>query len=98
MFKKNIKRNDISKNLSLKTGFPVNITKKLVNDLINLLIVNIKKGSFSLKNVGSFKIINKKERVGRNPKTKEEYVISSRKSISFTVSKKLSENLKKLYE
>ena len=29
----------------------------------------------NLKNIGTFKIINKKERIGRNPKTKEEFYI-----------------------
>ena len=47
----------------------------------------IKDNDLNLKNLGSFKIINKKERVGRNPKTKEEFLIKPRKSISFTASK-----------
>ena len=40
-----------------------------------------------------FKILKKKERVGRNPKTKEEFVITSRKVVSFTLSKKISDKL-----
>ena len=37
--------------------------------------------------------MHKKERLGRNPKTREEFIISSRKSISFTISKKILNNL-----
>jgi integration host factor subunit alpha len=65
----------------------------LVNDLINIIIDNIKKGDFILKNIGSFKIKDKKERIGRNPKTGKEFIISSRRSISFTPSKKITQNL-----
>ena len=38
---------------------------------------------------------NKKERLGRNPKTKTEFVINKRISISFKTSKKLQTNLNK---
>ena len=53
------------------------------------MIDNIKRDSLYLKNFGVFKILNKKERVGRNPKTKKEYIISARKTIKFKVSKKM---------
>ena len=93
MFKKKLKKKDIIDNLGKKTGFSLNLSKKLINDLVIILIEDIKSGSVNLKNVGSFKLIKKKERVGRNPKTKEEFIISSRKSISFTTSKKIAESL-----
>ena len=87
--KNNFTNFDIIKNLSNKTGFSINFSKKLVNEFINILIENIKKNELNLKNFGSFKLIKKKERVGRNPKTKEEFIISSRKSLIFTASKKI---------
>ena len=43
----------------------------------------------SISNIGSFKIKKKNERIGRNPKTKEEHLIKSRKVISFKKSNKL---------
>ena len=42
-----------------------------------------------IHNFGTFKVKKKKERIGRNPKTKENVVISSRNVISFTPSKKV---------
>ena len=87
---------DIIKNLNEKTGLSLNLSKKLINDLIDIIIFNIKKGDLNLKNIGSFKIIHKRERVGRNPKTKEEFIITPRKQISFTPSKKIIKNLDKL--
>ena len=85
----NFKKKDIAKKLSDKTGFSFNYSQKLINDLLNILIKNIKINGLNLKNIGTFKLIDKKERVGRNPHTMEVFVVSSRKSISFNASKKI---------
>ena len=53
----------------------------------------LKKNNLIIKNIGSFKLIEKNERIGRNPKTKEEIIISKRKSISFLSSKNLTNYL-----
>ena len=95
MLNKKLKK-DLIKDITFKTGLSSNVSKKIFNDLVNILIQNIKKGSLVLKNIGSFKIIEKKERIGRNPKTKKEFIISARKTVSFTPSKKIIENLNKL--
>ena len=93
---KNFKRKDFIKNISSQTGYSSNFSKKLLNDLIEIFIDNIKKGNLILKNIGSFKLIKKAKRLGRNPKTGEEFVITSRKSVSFTASKNILEKLNKL--
>ena len=93
MAKYNFKKEDIIKNLSFSTGFSLNYSKKIINDLVEILIKNIQSGNFNLKNIGTFKIIYKRERIGRNPKTREEFVITSRKTISFSLSKKISNRL-----
>ena len=95
MLKKEFKKIDLVKDLSLKTGYSQNYSKKIVDDLIDIFIQNIKSGNLNLKNIGSFNLINKKERVGRNPKTKEEFIITSRISLSFTTSKKIIDALNK---
>jgi len=93
---KNFKKENLIKDLSLKTGYPKNFSKKLVNDLIDVIINNIKLDNLNLKNIGTFKLIKKNQRVGRNPLTKEKFFISSRKSLSFTVSNRISKNLEKI--
>ena len=94
MIRRNLTKEDIIKDLTLKTGFPFIYSKKLLSDLIEIIIQNIKNNNLILKNIGSFKIIYKKERVGRNPKNKQKFIISARKSVSFVASKKLSNRLK----
>ena len=91
--KNNYTKKDIAKYISIKTGFSVNYAEKITNELINILNLLIKNGTLSLKNIGTFKLLNKKERIGRNPKTKETHIIAARKSISFLASKKISQIL-----
>jgi integration host factor subunit alpha len=93
VIKKNLKKIQIAKELSSTKGFPIILSKKLIDDLINIFIICIKKNNLNLKNIGTFRIINKKERIGRNPKTNEIYTISPRRSIVFTSSKTLVKNL-----
>ena len=95
MFKKNLTKSDVIKKLHTNTGFSSNLSKKIINDLIEILISNIKKGHLNLKNVGSFQLIQKNERIGRNPKTKKEYKISSRKVVKFIASKTIYKYLQK---
>ena len=96
MLKTKYKKIDIIKNLSANTGFSNNLSKKLINDLLDTVIQNICLGNLNLKNIGSFKIIKKSQRIGRNPKTKEEFIITARNSISFIPSKKLLEIINRL--
>ena len=93
MIQNNLTKKDISINLSKKKGFSVLHSKKIIDNLIIVFIKNLLKKDLILKNIGTFKVINKKERIGRNPKTKEVFVIKTRKSISFKTSKRLNKIL-----
>ena len=94
---RNFNKKDITLILSKKTGFSANYSNKLINDLVELIISILKENNLILKNLGSFRIIYKKKRIGRNPKTKEEYIISAHKVLSFTVSQNLSKKIKELF-
>ena len=93
MLNKKIIKNDITETLCKQTGYSQALSKKIIDDLIVVLINNIKFGKLTLKNIGSCKIIDKKERIGRNPKTKEQFIISARKTLSFIPSKKILKDL-----
>ena len=90
MTKKNITKIEISKILSRRTGLSSLYSKKILNDLIQIITKQVKDNNLILKNIGTFRIISKNERIGRNPKTKEEFLIKKRKSISFISSKDLT--------
>ena len=93
MKKNSLIKKDLIINLSKKTGFPAVLSKKLINDLLMTLISILKESNINLKNFGHFKVLNKSERIGRNPKTKQEFTIASRKTVSFIASKKLLEQI-----
>ena len=89
----NFKKEDIYKFLSKKKGFPVLFSKKIITDIIEIFIDEIKNNSLNLKNIGTFKVIDKKKRIGRNPKSKEIYEIKARKSVIFKPSINLYKKL-----
>ena len=91
MKKNNIKKIDLSKKLSEKKGFSILLSKKIINDLIDVLSTTIKNNNLNIKNLGTFKVRNKNERIGRNPKTKETKIISSRDVVLFKPSKEFKE-------
>lgn len=85
--KKNLTKKDISLEISKKLGLSDTYILDVTNDLIDILKKLSKKKTLKIKNFGIFKVLYKKERVGRNPKTKQEYMIPARKIISFVSSK-----------
>jgi|TARA_B110000211_G_C14050793_1_gene541123 nucleoid DNA-binding protein len=91
--KSNLTKKDISKNISLKSGIPSFFLNKIIDDLIIFLMASIKKRTIKIKNFGVFKILDKKERLGRNPKNNKTYIISARKSLSFIANKKLNKKV-----
>ena len=93
MSQNNLTKEDISIFLSRKKGYSVLYSKKIINNLIEILIDEINENSFNLKNIGTFKILNKKERIGRNPRTKEIYKIKARKTLAFKPSTNLSRKI-----
>ena len=90
MLKKTFKKKDIAEYLIKKTGLSINFSKKLVDDFISIILMNIKLGGFYLKNIGTFHVVHKNKRIGRNPKTKENFTISSRNTVKFVASKKIN--------
>ena len=93
MSQNNLTKEDICIFLSKKKGYSVLYSKKIINNLIEILIDEIKENSFNLKNIGTFKILNKNERLGRNPRTKEIYKIKARKTLAFKPSTNLSRKI-----
>ena len=89
--RQNLKKKEIVNNLKSTIGFSSKNLLKITDDIIDVIIdVLAKDKKLNIKNFGSFKILDKKERLGRNPKNKKKFIISSRKSISFLSAKKLN--------
>ena len=92
--RENIKKKDIVDNIRLNIGIPNSYADLIINDLIEILIINLKeKSEVKIKNFGSFKLKNKPRRIGRNPKNKKEYDILSRNVGTFKISKYFKEKI-----
>ena len=88
--KKNITRDDIAESINTDFGLSKKDCLEIVNDIIEFIIIGLEKNKiFKIHNFGTFKLRKKPSRIGRNPKTKKEYIISDRNVISFKPSKNI---------
>jgi integration host factor subunit alpha len=84
-------KRDIAKNISLSSTLTLLESSKILDKFIQKIIVSSKKSNLKLSNFGTFSYKFTPKRIGRNPKTKEEYIIKDREKLSFSSSKKIKE-------
>ena len=84
MLKKNFTRKNLSSNVHQNLGFSKNVSSLIIDDFFESLIAElIKFNKIKISSFGSFEVVDKKERMGRNPKTKIEAKIVARKVVKF---------------
>ncbi len=82
-------KKDIAKNISSNIGLSKAESSLLVNSFINIIKTKSKKSSLKIASFGTFSTKKTPERIGRNPKTKQEFIISERSKLKFSASNKL---------
>ena len=88
----NLTKKDLVNLVYMQLGFSKQITENLIADLLSTIVENIKnEKKLKLSKFGTFTIRQKKSRIGRNPKTKETTLISSRNVVLFKPSKDFKE-------
>tara|TARA_B110000495_G_C22513827_1_gene314081 strand:+ start:79 stop:378 length:300 start_codon:yes stop_codon:yes gene_type:complete len=88
----NLTKKDLVNLIYMQIGFSKKISENLIDDFFQTIIYNLKKEKIlKLSKFGTFTIRQKKSRLGRNPKTKEEKVISERNVVLFKPSKDFKE-------
>ena len=93
----NLTKKDLVNLVYMQLGFSKQISENLIEDFLTTIVLNIKdEKKLKLSKFGTFSIRKKKPRIGRNPKTKETKMISSRDVVLFKPSKEFKEfiNLK----
>ena len=93
----NLTKKDLVNLIYMQLGFSKQISENLIEDFLSTIVSNIKtEKKLKLSKFGTFSIRQKKSRIGRNPKTKESKVISSREVVLFKPSKEFKDfvNLK----
>ena len=92
MMRINLTKKDLVNLIYMQLGFSKQISENLINDFLSTIILNIKnEKKLKISKFGTFSLRKKKSRIGRNPKTKEEKVISSREVVLFKPSKEFKE-------
>ena len=88
----NLTKRDLINQIYMQLGFSKLVSENLINDFFSSVILNLKEEKkLKLSGFGTFSIRRKKSRIGRNPKTKESKVISSRNVVLFKPSKEFKE-------
>ena len=88
----NLTKKDLINSIYMQIGFSKNISENLLDDLLATIKENLKnEKKLKLSKFGTFSLRSKKSRIGRNPKTKEQKVISERNVVLFKASKEFKD-------
>ena len=97
MVKKNFTRKDLSNKIYQDLGFSKSYSSIVIDNFFETLIQELlRSNKIKVSSFGTFKVINKSERIGRNPKTKVKAIIAPRKVVTFKPSLLVKEKLNNL--
>ena len=90
----NLTKKNIVNALYMQIGYSKKVSENLLEDIFELILDNlIKHNKVKIAKFGTFILRKKSKRIGRNPKTKENKIISERKVILFRPSKELKKSV-----
>jgi DNA-binding protein HU-beta len=88
-------KQDIVENVSKSTGLSLRQSGDAVDSMIDAIKGSLKQGDkVALAGFGTFSVVQKKERTGRNPRTGETIRIPASKAPKFASSKGLKDSIK----
>ena len=88
----NLTKKDLVNSIYMRLGFSKIISENLLDDFLSTLMDNlIKEKKLKLSKFGTFVVRGKKSRIGRNPKTKVDQIISERNVVLFKASKEFKD-------
>tara|TARA_A100001011_G_C13597682_1_gene550823 strand:- start:79 stop:375 length:297 start_codon:yes stop_codon:yes gene_type:complete len=94
MKRTNISKNNILENIKNQKGFPISFSEKVLNSIFEIITDGLKRDNIlKITGFGTFSILNKKSRIGRNPKTGERHQINSRRVVVFSPSLQVKNKL-----
>ena len=89
----NVTKNDIVKNITKKSLIPTSEGSKILEAFMLLIKNKSKLGTVKVSGFGSFSLKKTPKRLGRNPKTKDSYIIPKLNKLNFKPSKKIKEKI-----
>ena len=92
MVRVNLTKKDLINSVYMQIGFSKNISENLIDDFLLTIIENLKiEKKLKLSKFGTFSIRSKNSRIGRDPKTKEKKIITTRDVVLFKASKEFKD-------
>ena len=88
-----LKKSDIAKNISSKVSISESVSKELVSSFIDIIKLKSNEEDVKVANFGTFTNKVTPQRLGRNPKTGEEHIITERVKLNFIISNKVKNQL-----
>ena len=86
-------KSDIAKNIANKTSISHQKAKQLLDRFIQVVVSGSKKQQVKISGFGTFIKKETPSRIGRNPKTGEEFEISKRTKLNLILSNKIKEKI-----
>ncbi len=88
-----INKNNIAKSISINLSITLDKSSNILDSFLSLIKGNSKKKVVKLSAFGSFNYKKSPQRIGRNPKTEESYIIPILNKLNFKPSNKIKEKL-----
>ena len=86
----NLTKKEIINSIYMQIGFSKKISSNILEDIFQIILKNlIYEKKVKVAKFGTFTLRKKNQRIGRNPKTKEQKIITERNVILFKPSKEL---------
>ena len=96
VFAKTLTKLEIAESIAKTCGLKKKLALKLINSTLEEICAFLEKNiDVKLSKFGNLKVKYKKERYGRNPKTKESAVITARNVVVFRANKTLIKKINK---
>jgi len=86
-------KNDIANNVSKKSLISTSEAKNILESFLSIIKYSSKSRPVKLSSFGTFSFKKTPKRLGRNPKTKDSYIIPELNKLNFKPSNKIKENL-----
>jgi len=92
--RQNLTKKEIINSIYMQLGYSKKLIENILEDMFEIILESLKeKGKVKISNFGTFILRYKKSRIGRNPKSKKEAVISERNVILFKPAKFLKNKI-----
>ncbi len=92
--RQNLTKKEIINSIYMQLGYSKKLIENILEDLFEIILSGLKeKGKVKISNFGTFILRYKKSRIGRNPKTKQEAIITERNVILFKPSRFLKNQI-----